>query len=83
MGRQRPAKRQVAGAFSIRHEADEQCAVICLVWRQLAELVAPEPDRPPAAHFTRGQADDIGTFSRPRDELEIERPDFVERQLTY
>ena len=56
---------------------------ICPVWRQLAELVAPQPDRPPAAQFARHQADNIGTFSRPRDELEIERPDLVERQLTY
>ena len=81
--RHRPPQRQVAGYFGVGDEVDEKHPVVGAVRRLRAEFVAPQLDRPPAAQFTRGQADDVGTFSRPRDELEIVQPDFVERQLTY
>ena len=72
----------MTGAFSIRNEANEQSAAVRAIWWRLAELVAPEPERPPGAQFTRHQADNIWAFSGPRDKLEVERPYLIEWQFT-
>ena len=80
--RQRPAKRQVARALGVGDEANEQRAAVGAIWRLLAELVAPQPERLPRAQLMRYEADDIGTLSRLRDELEVVQPDFVEGQLS-
>ena len=68
----------MAGAFGIGDEVDEQHIAVGAVGRARAELVTPQPERPPGAQFVRCQADDVRTFSRPRDELEVVQPDFVE-----
>ena len=80
--RQWPAEREVAGAFGVGGEADEQHAAIDSVRRTLAKPIAPEPERPPGAQLVRHQADDIGVLPWPRDKLKIVQPDFFKRQLT-
>ena len=71
----------MASAFGVGDEVDEQHTAVGPIRRLLAELVAPQPDRPPGAQLMRCQTDDIGTLARPRDELEVVQPDLVEWKL--
>ena len=69
----------MAGAFGVGNEVDEQHTGIGAIRRLLAELVTPQPERPPGAQFVRDQADDVRVFSRLRDKFEVVQPDFIER----
>ena len=77
--RQRPAERQVAGAFCVCDEADEQRAAIGPIRGLLAKFVAPELERPPGAQLASGKTDDVWALAGPRDELEVVQPDLLER----
>ena len=53
----------MTSAFGVGDEVDEQHVAIGAIRRPLAELVAPEPERPPGAQFVRRQADNVRALS--------------------